>query len=546
MNIIFWHTFLWAFLGASFFVFAKSGTQEDKKVQLTDSKLYSSWIKGVKLDFPKEISLKEGTPDLSQIIQQFKKVEESNYDNILALERIQDNLLQADGPIKKLCSKTTNSGKCLDEASMDLEKAIEKIEQKMRGRILYPIGYHPLSEAGVKDIYFEEAFKHLGCENCRHYIVYGIFMRGSQRQYQKLYNKLKDKNKQCQKDLLRSISEVLQSETFPKQCLEEKNKNHPVCRNMRKEVNILRARVSQLIDLAYGQEGTEAKALCMDCVEWEEVNTFEKLGKFLKELSGQSHCLELNPGEEKDVFPGNGLYYDYVLKRDRDGSYSITFPMNFHIDGDYDGPVSREQAPEHYRERVQKCLLEANQNLLGPKGERLKIQIADPKNNKSQSQCGNSLNKFTKDIAIGSSAHRSDSGKYASDIDCPSIVHEVLHLAGLCDEYEEIGNGFYTDPETGEVMGQNFGGNQNIDSSAHNFTLAFDCRVTAKNSIMANHYTRWDNVKKGKNKSLLTPGQFQSILYGSCPEKNKRFNECSKLAYQSSVEEDCLEKKTSV
>ena len=28
-------------------------------------------------------------------------------------------------------------------------------------------------------------------------------------------------------------------------------------------------------------------------------------------------------------------------------------------------------------------------------------------------------------------------GFYASNIDCPTITHEILHLYGLCDEYHE-------------------------------------------------------------------------------------------------------------
>ena len=62
---------------------------------------------------------------------------------------------------------------------------------------------------------------------------------------------------------------------------------------------------------------------------------------------------------------------------------------------------------------------------------------------------------------------------------------------------------------------------------------------------MNNKYNTWYNVfRDAKNDSLLNPGQFNAILYGSCSEKNKTFNECSQLAYKSSVtEKDCMEKK---
>ena len=80
----------------------------------------------------------------------------------------------------------------------------------------------------------------------------------------------------------------------------------------------------------------------------------------------------------------------------------------------------------------------------------------------------------------------------------------------------------------------------------HDFELAYDCRVTGFNSIMSHNRRRWEFVFFGEDSnshSLLTPGQFNAILYGGC-EKNKLFNECSQLAYESSIEKsDCLAKK---
>ena len=62
---------------------------------------------------------------------------------------------------------------------------------------------------------------------------------------------------------------------------------------------------------------------------------------------------------------------------------------------------------------------------------------------------------------------------------------------------------------------------------------------------MSSHYERWNNVfEEGKNHSILTPGQFNAILYGSCEGKNKLFNECSQLAYKNpSQEPNCRKKR---
>ena len=502
-------------------------------------------IRGVQITFPTEIQLKGNKPDLSAVIQQLKKVEKSHYDNTWSLEDISYYLLK-----HPLCDKAANPEKCLDKASEDLQTAIEEINQKMAGRILYPETYSPLSE-GVPEDDFQSASQVLDSEcagTCNNGDLSWSFSQGSQEQYQKLYDKLKGKNRHCQKDLLSAMAIHLENEPFPKPCLKKENANHPVCKDMIKNMGIIQKRVSKIMDLVYGSEkDMEAGAICMDCLlKTGEIHPFEKLLKSLKE---KSQCLELNPGEEKEVYSGNGLRESYNLKQDPDGSYSIGFPMKFNINEDYDGPFSKEEAPDHYRERVQKCLAEASQKLLGPNGEKLKIQIKNPSarrnSSEKKSQCWKSPG-VTKYISIGSKDHRSNSKKYSSDIDCPAITHEILHLTGLCDEYKETEIGFYTDSETGETVGSNFGRDKNEeDPSVYDLTLAYDCRVTAQNSIMANHRERWDNVEKGKNKSLLTPAQFQSILYGSCPGKNKKFNECSQLAYQSSqtAKKDCREAK---
>ena len=189
--------------------------------------------------------------------------------------------------------------------------------------------------------------------------------------------------------------------------------------------------------------------------------------------------------------------------------------------------------------------------MLGPNGEKLNIVIEPPS---AKEAC----EKEPKTIKIGSREHRSNQMKYESDIDCPTITHEVLHLLGLCDEYKEEFKGFLVSSDTREIKMTN--GEEKPDNENDQFVLAYDCRVTAKNSIMSNHYERWYNVFGGeefrelgtssRNKtesSLLNKAQFNAVLYGDyCLSKNKLFNECADLAYRSSIKagnEDCLKQK---
>ena len=280
---------------------------------------------------------------------------------------------------------------------------------------------------------------------------------------------------------------------------------------------------------------------------------------FFNTLNEQSQCLELKTGEEKRVSPGTGLdqYGSYTIQREPDGAYSVALNLEFSPDEDYDGAVPKERAPEYYLKKTQRCIRKANEGMLGPNGKRLRIAIREP----SKTDTCDAANTIK--IRIGSKDMRSSGSKYASDISCSTIIHEVLHLLGLCDEYKEQTRGVYTNPKTGETFDRNSEGKilnskgekiEDLNLSDYDFKPAADCRVTHANSIMSSSYRIWSDFVRGKrSSSLLTPGQFNSILYGECPGKNKLFNECSQLAYRDSgmshlitngsVVEDCTEMK---
>ena len=346
----------------------------------------------------------------------------------------------------------------------------------------------------------------------------------------------------------------LEGAEFPKRCLEEENKKHPVCESMSKNIDIVRGRVLELAELAYGPDvlkTTEAKAPCLDCVDNAKDMSLNLLSDLIHPFSEGEHsqCSELEPGQEKRIYSGTMLNNNsYNIKKAKAGTYSIPLNLKFSADEDYDGDVPKDQVPAYYMREVQNCLNKANEKMLGPDGEKLKIVIQAPKKQDTD-RCENS---DTKEIAIGSQEHRSHVRKYASDIDCPTITHEVLHLLGLCDEYEETARGYYTHTQTGEVVGETqsrFRADEINEKFAfvegYEFKSQYGCRVTFINSIMSDQDERWDNVfKNGKNDSLLTPWQFNAILYGSCEEKNKGFNKCSQLAYQNPIKNSgCIEKK---
>ena len=525
-----------------------------------DRKQISDWIQGVELNFPKSLALKGNLVDLSPVIKELDRLKSADIDNRLNLINV-TNLLQ-DKYLEPLCEKSKSQSACLDQASLDLSQSMSSISDALRGRDLdYPDDeYHltkdyrlQLLDETDKNKDSEQELYLMGLKtmnldlscpsNCSHENWFKMMAFGPSSQYENLKPKIKQADKTCKRQILESIISPLRKMLFPAQCFElKKNELTPRCVNNLKTLETLRKRIADLIPLVYGEQDsykTSAATLCIDCL-LREGKTHKDIVLFMNSdfrdsVQEREECLDLKPGEKKQIDPRGRL--PYTLKRSKEGGYEIDFPLVFFATEDYDGATPPETVPNIYRDRVQKCLKQANKRLLGPEGEKLKISLSRPrtpvKNSENKGECPSSPIQETIPIGIGSSNHRPDSSKYNSDIDCSAITHEILHLTGLCDEYKENKKGYYTDPETGEVVSCD---TRTSDTKAQ-CKPKYDCRVVAENSIMSIHQERWEYAEEN-NKSLLSPGQFKKILYGSCPGKNEIFNQCSDLAYKSSNEEE--------
>ena len=496
------------------------------------------------------MSLKENEIDLSFVIKNLERVKEAHYENISSLD---SNYKQIQFNIELLCKNSKNIELCINNASTELQEAVNKIKEELSQKILYPEQHKLIGESESVNNSFEDLMNGLSsaCINaCAATNV--IVAKGSQEQYFQLYDKAKNIDQRCLREMLGHIRKELESHRFPKKCMEKENKNHPVCKYMFTEIDVIRGRVLEIAELAYGSDflnTTEAKSLCLDCVNKFDSDSGNKFLNIFSNLVGgigiEDQCYELKPGQEKKVYSGTGLNSNksYKLIRELDGGYSIPLDLRFVADEDYDGEVEPDKVPEHYMNKVRECVAEANDKILGPNGEQLKVVIHE-----SKEEC---KDKAAKEIKIGAADHRSNSEKYDSDIDCPTITHEVLHLLNLCDEYVEKKKGFYVDSETGEVMTEILDRMEDnkelMEDERYAFKLAYNCRAITGDSMMFNEDNKWVNVfREGTDESLVTPGQFNAILYGTCEEKNKLFNECSQLAYKNSIdtsEMDCIEKK---
>ncbi len=498
---------------------------------------------------PTTITLTDSGWDITALKQSLTDiVEDVNYSHFRAGKSLMTTLTKK---VDALCKESPQLQNC-NNFNTQISEIMDMIFEKFyRHLILFPPDYKPIGsqpENFKKTISSLESNKAICESDCTRHNVTMAIRYGTREEYSELRDRLSHSDKQCKKDILTELAEQLKAERLPKDCLRKGNKDHIVCKNILKDINIVQGRVQDLMEMAYSPEeikSTSAQALCIECEsinpQYNNTNEFIKL---LDTLEEKSQCADPKPGKEKKVQSGTGKNRTYTVRKEQDGSFSIPLNLSFSAASDYDGPVPKNQVPAHYMKKVQECMKKANTKMLGPNGEKLQFVIQEPT---SPGEC-NGIS-----IEIGSKENRANASKYTSNINCSTITHEVLHLVGLCDEYKEKIIGFAVDSNTGDIKQDiNDLRTDPIEDENSVFKLAYDCRVTSMSgiNIMSNSPLIWEkvfsNTDSSKNlKSLLTPGQFNSILYGKCSEKNNLFNQCSKLAYTSTVKEgkSCLKKK---
>lgn len=175
----------------------------------------------------------------------------------------------------------------------------------------------------------------------------------------------------------------------------------------------------------------------------------------------RKQCLRLKSGESANVeFAGfvspTGIDAHYRLSRPEADLYVAELRLSFYRDKDYDGKAKTDaELNQLQREKLADCFRYVSKSLLGPSGERLELKLSEDPQVPGES------------IPVGGSGHRADAHKYSSRIDCPTMIHETLHLLGLVDEYKENKLGYVRDRDSGEKR-------LVADGSGRN---AFDCRT---------------------------------------------------------------------
>lgn len=91
------------------------------------------------------------------------------------------------------------------------------------------------------------------------------------------------------------------------------------------------------------------------------------------------------------------------------------------------GPkVARAEMSTAFIIRTTQCFASMRDKLYSSDGTKIQLHLSN-----GSSEIDNNM------VAVAPSQHRSNMGSWSRDIDCSGIIHEALHLLGLCDGYPE-------------------------------------------------------------------------------------------------------------
>lgn len=230
--------------------------------------------------------------------------------------------------------------------------------------------------------------------------------------------------------------------------------------------------------------GIEEVGACID--QSTGANLSEKtLLQQVKEVVDRSQgisCEKLAIGAHRDVVATShssptSVSHAYRLRRVGEKDFEAELTLEFSQDGISDSKL--RELNTKMIERTNACLRTANRALTGPAGETLKVKVAAQSSN-PQSDPPKSA------VKINPQLKRANSAEWSEALPCTTIVHEVMHLLGLCDEYRESSSGYVRirNPQTGaEEL-------KRVDDGAE--IPLYDCRAKGPDdSLMSAHWTAY-------------------------------------------------------
>ncbi len=431
---------------------------------------------------------------------------------------------------------------CLQEIEPISINIQQQLLQHQASRILYPDNYKPVDSLDQSLVNEVETLFDAGCDICRHPDVAQMLIYGSPQQSNQALDQLKRMGDACLRAMIVFLQEgvsghrrydesynrfLLKLSSIPNRCQQESN--HPICQNILTNNRMIQRRLSLLTAQIQHNPQTVESYLSQETI-------LSDTQSFLNEINDHLLCSEYSIGEEREKV---GDIANYIVKKENNNHYKISVSIKFtsiapadpfNTDHGFSGSDGQEVSEAydhhihtHFLNKARQCMNQVNPKMLGPRGEKLEIVLEDAYEKKDICTPAHTITITLPNFMMT----RFD--EYSSNIDCPIILHELLHIFGLEDEYDkswstdEIWDDEFENPGYPEYS--------SIIPSTNNNDSPY---IEQYNSIMANVLDRWNNVfKSGQDVSLLDPIHFNVILYNNCPTRNdvKLYNDCYNFNY---------------
>ena len=274
-----------------------------------------------------------------------------------------------------------------------------------------------------------------------------------------------------------------------------------VCQAARELQNAQAENLRRLVAVSLSQRDLGPEEIARLCQQLTPANPLELIRQQgIQEILAEMDCPEIPIGQARS-FQSQiaGQNSTYTLNRIDQSTYRMDIPIEFTTSSN---TIDQSRLRE-FRQYVSNCIDEYNDNLTGPNGERLSIRILDPDLNPATAGLPRNIGMSRNTVQVWETLPRENSGNYSLAIPCSTVLHEVLHLTGLVDEYPEddpdLGYGCRIRPERLTIMGSD--------------RQAAEALPSETNCVVQPQFqTLWNQVSERERALLLRP-QLGEILF---------------------------------